>query len=64
MTALEHWMYRDPMEAAMRLEAQSCKGCRHERSAIIFNKRVKLCDKNKPHGTKCNLFNVAATLPA
>jgi hypothetical protein len=22
-------MYRDPLEAAMRAEAKSCKGCRH-----------------------------------
>ena len=58
MTALPSWQYRDPLEAAMRMEAQSCKGCVFERSATVFNERVMLCEKDKPHGTKCKLFNL------
>jgi hypothetical protein len=58
MTALEQWMYRDPMEAAMRLEAQSCKGCVFECPVKAFGQQVGMCAKGKPYGQKCKEFRL------
>lgn len=50
--ALPAWMYRDPMEAAIRNEEQSCEGCAH--SETMFGKKV--CLKGKRHTSRCGLY--------
>lgn len=52
------YMYRDPMEAAMRNEARSCKGCAFESSEHMFGQVFMLCSKDKKHGNKCNLYKL------
>lgn len=53
---LERWMYGDPMQAAMRREAQSCKGCEFEVTENWFNERVMRCLKDRQHGAKCKQY--------
>ena len=56
---LERWMYGDPLQAVMRKEAQSCKGCEFEQSEIWFNERMMRCLKDKQHGVKCKQYKPA-----
>lgn len=52
--ALPAWMYRDPMEAAMRLEARSCNGCRH----LIEIPGAELCGVGRRETVKCKRFEL------
>lgn len=52
--ALPSHMYRDPMECAMRSEAQRCDGCRHlER---MFDR--ELCLAGRKELKKCRKFEL------
>ena len=52
--ALPRFMYGDPMQTAMRMEAQSCKGCVSlER---VFG--VDVCGKARKYAVKCNQFEL------
>ena len=54
--AMPAFMYKDPMEAAIRLEEPVCKGCIHkitlqERAFCGVGKReLKKCDRYKQEG--------------
>lgn len=54
--ALPRHMYGDPMQAAMRAEAESCKGCEHERKEQTFSQVFMLCNKDKKHGKRCSRY--------
>ena len=56
MTALPAWQYRDPLEAAIRAEAESCKGCVFECPVKIAGATLGICVKGKQHGSKCREF--------
>lgn len=56
MTALPAWQYRDPLEAAIRAEEESCKGCVFECSVKAFGEQIGMCAKGKPYGQKCKAF--------
>lgn len=54
-TALESYLYGDPMEAAIRREGQkkkSCEGCAY--SETVFGKKV--CTKGKRGDGRCRLY--------
>lgn len=52
--ALPRFMYGDPCMIAMRMEAQSCKGCVSlER---VFG--VDVCGKARKRAIKCNQFEL------
>lgn len=55
---LERWMYGDPMEAAMRKEAQSCKGCEFKRKEQWFGEWRMRCLKDKKYGVKCKQYRI------
>lgn len=57
---LERWMYGDPLQAAMRKEAQSCKGCEFEVFEQWFGERVMRCLKDNKHGVKCKQYRAAS----
>ena len=57
--AFERWMYGDPLEAAMRIESKSCKGCEFEVLEKWFSERVMRCLKDKKHGMKCKQYRAA-----
>lgn len=54
--ALEGWMYRDPMEVAIRKEAMTCKGCQHQRLTRAFGQDIATCEKRRKHGTRCREY--------
>ena len=51
--ALPAFMYRDPMEAAMRNEAKQCTGCRH--LAKLLNR--EFCGAGRRTLTRCKKFD-------
>lgn len=56
--ALPRHMYGDPMEAAIRAEAKSCRGCAHEVVERWFGENRTICAKDKKHGTRCNRYTL------
>lgn len=56
MGVFERWMYGDPLQALMRKEEKSCKGCEFEVSETWFNERMMRCDKDRQHGVKCKQY--------
>lgn len=49
MTVLPAYMYRDPMEAAMRAEDRKCNDCRHRDNAF----GVEFCGAGRKELKKC-----------
>jgi hypothetical protein len=54
--ALPRFMYGDPLEAMIQIEAGSCKGCKFEITEKLFGEKLKRCQKDKKHGTRCNKY--------
>lgn len=54
--ALDGWMYRDPLEVAMRKESMTCKGCKHQQITRAFGVDIATCKKRKKHGTRCREY--------
>lgn len=47
--AMPAYMYQDPMQAAMRAEAQSCQGC----ASTWRSFAIVVCMLGKKHGNRC-----------
>lgn len=55
----ERYDYGDPLQVAMRRQAQSCHGCAFETEIKLAGDKLKLCAKLNPHGKKCKLYKGA-----
>lgn len=56
MVTLESWRYGDPLQALMREEAASCKGCIHEVIEKCFSEKLMTCKLKKTHGKRCKKY--------
>ena len=54
--AFQRDYYGDPMQAAMRKQAQSCHRCMFEQVVRFGTDQVKICAKDRQYGVKCKLF--------
>ena len=48
--------FGDPAKVYEMKEAVTCKGCAHEDQYMIAGKLMMLCDKHRPHGTRCKYY--------
>ena len=53
MPDLERWQYGDPLEVAIRREAQSCKGCATIQVWQVQGETKIVCDNGVPQDVKC-----------
>lgn len=57
--ALPSTDYRDPLEILIEREAQTCKGCIHQRTERAFGVPITVClktdkdGKQREHGRRC-----------
>ncbi len=56
MPDLERWQYGDPLEVAIRREAQSCKGCHSIETVDIFGTIRTICDDGEPKERRCRKY--------
>lgn len=61
---LERWEYKNPEQVAMRRQARSCHGCKHEEKIHIgcehfASQLVAYCGKGRKHGKRCALYQPA-----
>lgn len=54
MMALDKRLYGDPLEVLLRQEAETCRGCTHEKRAVTCGTTILLCRlPGKLHGERC-----------
>lgn len=56
MAVYESSRYRDPLEAMIRSEEKTCKGCRFEGWVEVGEKRIKVCKIRKNYGNRCKQY--------
>lgn len=53
---LDAWRYNDPLEVAMREEAETCKGCVFEELVRAFGETHHVCTRKRKYGKRCKEY--------
>ena len=56
MHDVEQWETKDPERVAMRIEAQSCKGCQSIETVKVFGVVRTICDNGQPMNRRCRKY--------
>jgi hypothetical protein len=49
-------MYRDPLDALIAIECETCKGCPHERTYEFIGSMQTICAIGNTHGNRCEQY--------